>query len=207
MTDTSNPKSTQNPIPLETSKTTPLPQSSMESATTKVSNFVITKQFVLLVLVLLLIYYMYKDYYKVKPGPMIADLPAKPPTPPGGAPTNASPPPKTDKFVAGEEGFTDGITNIPDYSWNDVITQTEIDPGVMENHAAFVNDVRRFSSGANFTSVADDNNNQAYTNFIGLNRPQHVNIGADARQQPDVDESVLKRNTYLRWGSNTAPLW
>jgi len=63
----------------------------------------------------------------------------------------------------------------------------------------FVKDVRRFSSGANFTSVTDDNTNLAFVNFRGLRRPEHVPIGPDARQQPDIDESVLSRNRPLRF--------
>jgi hypothetical protein len=65
----------------------------------------------------------------------------------------------------------------------------------------FVKDVRRFSSGANFTAVTDDNTNTAFTNFVGLRRPEHVQIGSSARQVPDVDESVLQRNKNIRWNS------
>lgn len=87
-----------------------------------------------------------------------------------------------------------------DSSWNDVLKTTELDPATFANHQDFVKDVRRFSSGANFTSVTDDNTNSAFTNFVGLRRPQQVDIGASARQQPDIDQSVLKRNQPLRWG-------
>lgn len=85
-------------------------------------------------------------------------------------------------------------------SWNEVLKTTELDPATFTNHQDFVKDVRRFSSGANFTSVTDDNTNAAFTNFVGLRRPSHVDIGASARQQPDIDQSVLKRNGGLRWG-------
>lgn len=87
-----------------------------------------------------------------------------------------------------------------DANWNDVLKTTELDPATFANHQDFVKDVRRFSSGANFTSVTDDNTNSAFTNFVGLRRPQQVDIGASARQQPDIDQSVLKRNKPLRWG-------
>lgn len=83
--------------------------------------------------------------------------------------------------------------------WDEVIQATEVDPATHASQAEFVRDVRRYSSGANFTAVADDNNNMAYTNFVGLNRPQAVAIGSSARQQPDVDQSVLERNKLLRW--------
>jgi len=83
--------------------------------------------------------------------------------------------------------------------WQDVLQATELDPSTHTNHQAFVADVRRFSSGANFTSVNEDNTNLAFTNYRGLRRPQHVPIGPDARQQPDIDESVLKRNKSLQF--------
>jgi hypothetical protein len=87
-----------------------------------------------------------------------------------------------------------------DMSWGEVLKTSELDPSTFANHQDFVKDVRRFSSGANFTSVTDDNTNSAFTNFVGLRRPQHVDIGASARQQPDIDQSVLKRSAPLRWG-------
>jgi hypothetical protein len=78
---------------------------------------------------------------------------------------------------------------------------TEIDPSTFVNHMDYVKDVRRFSSGANFTSVTDDNTNIDFTNFRGLRRPQAIPnmIGASARQVPDIDENVLLRNKDLRW--------
>lgn len=91
-------------------------------------------------------------------------------------------------------GYADGT------SWDETLKATELDPGTYSNHQNFVKDVRRFSSGANFTSVTDDNTNSAFTNFVGLRRPMGVAIGASARQQPDIDQSVLKRNQPLRWG-------
>ena len=91
-------------------------------------------------------------------------------------------------------GYGDNVT------WDEVLKTTELDPATFANHQDFVKDVRRFSSGANFTSVTDDNTNSAFTNFVGLRRPQQVDIGASARQQPDIDQSVLKRNEPLRWG-------
>lgn len=92
-------------------------------------------------------------------------------------------------------GYEDGA----DMSWDAMIKVTEIDPSIHRNHENFVADVRRFSSGANFTSVADDNTRADYTNFVGLRRPQHVEIMPDARQRPDVETSVLQRNKPLIW--------
>lgn len=90
--------------------------------------------------------------------------------------------------------------NLP---WDEVIQTSELDPSTFINHQEFVKDVRRFSSGANFTSICDDNVNLAYTNFIGLRRPEHVTIGESARQVPDVNEDVLKRNRVFRWNSTS----
>lgn len=84
-------------------------------------------------------------------------------------------------------------------SWTEVIKASELDPSIYANHRDFVKDVRVFSSGANFTSVTDDNTSPAFTNFQGLRRPQHVPVGADARQQISEDETVLQRNRGLYW--------
>src|ERR1700678_3635377 len=80
-----------------------------------------------------------------------------------------------------------GSDNLP---WEEVIQTTELDPSTFTNHNEFVKDVRRFSSGANFTSVTDDNTNLVFTNFIGLRRPSAPldMIGGTARQIPDVSE-------------------
>lgn len=93
--------------------------------------------------------------------------------------------------------------NTGDMSWNETIKSTELDPATFINHQEFVKDVRRFSSGANFTSVADDNTSPVFTNFVGLRRPDAVTIGAGARQVPDIDENVLKRNKVFRWNSTS----
>lgn len=93
-----------------------------------------------------------------------------------------------------------GVGQLP---WDEVIQFTELDPGTMTAHKEFVKDVRRFSSGANFTSVTDDNTNLAFVNFQGLRRPEHVKIGSGSRQIPDVDETVLQRNKVFRWNSTS----
>ena len=87
----------------------------------------------------------------------------------------------------------------PKMSWSEHIAYTDIDPSVHKSHAEFVNETSRWSSGAGFTSTTDDNTNLAFTNYVGLNKPSHVPIGASARQVPDIDESVLMRNDRLRW--------
>lgn len=76
-------------------------------------------------------------------------------------------------------------------------------------HQNFVDDVRRFSSGANFKSVQDDNTG-VITNFVGLRRPppklwttcrtcQHVFIAANTadsvkecyKEHTETDLSIL----------------
>jgi len=78
--------------------------------------------------------------------------------------------------------------------WQNVMAASELDPSTFVNHMDFVKDVRNFSSGAAFTDKDEDSESFVFTNFIGLRRPQHVEIGASARQTVDVNESVLKRN-------------
>jgi hypothetical protein len=87
-----------------------------------------------------------------------------------------------------EQGYGDGAP------WDETLKATELDPSIFANHADFVKDTRTYSSGANFTSVADDNGSTVFTNFIGLRRPQPVPIGDSVREEPDVDETVLGRN-------------
>ena len=100
-------------------------------------------------------------------------------------------------------GQTSDVMTVLGYTgsqpWGEVIKATELDPSTFVNHREFVKDVRRFSSGANFTSVTDDNTNIDFVGFVGLRRPTHVPIGDTARQQPDIDQSVLQRNQRFSW--------
>lgn len=84
-------------------------------------------------------------------------------------------------------------------TWTESLKDSEIDESTLDSHRSFVEDATRFSSGANFTSVTDDNTNAVFTNFQGLRRPQHVPIGESARSIPDIDETVLQRNTQSSW--------
>lgn len=100
-------------------------------------------------------------------------------------------------------GQTSDVLTVLGYTgqqpWDEIVKATELDPSTFVNHNEFVKDVRRFSSGASFTSVADDNTSSDFTNFVGLRRPTHVPIGETARSQPDVDQSVLQRNQRFSW--------
>lgn len=106
--------------------------------------------------------------------------------------------PNVPKRVCGSASYQEDATPMQDLypgsSWTSSIANADVDPSVHDNHAAFVKDTKRFDSGPGFTSVADDNTSAVFTNFVGLRRPQHVPIGDDARQQPDIDQSVLARN-------------
>jgi hypothetical protein len=81
-----------------------------------------------------------------------------------------------------------------DMPWTEYLAATQVDSAMQDSHMNYVADVRRFSSGANFTSVADDNGSPFFTDFRGLRRPEHVPIGDTVRTLPDVDTSVLQRN-------------
>lgn len=85
------------------------------------------------------------------------------------------------------------------FNWGEYITAQDLDPSAFDSQQDFVKDVKRFSSGANFTSTSDDNTSPIFTNFIGLRRPEHVPIGSSARQVPDIDETVLQRTKTFRW--------
>lgn len=90
-------------------------------------------------------------------------------------------------------GYDEGV------SWMDAAAAEDLDESVFASQRDYIKDVTRFSSGANFTSVADDNTNAAFNNFVGLRRPQPVFIGSTARQQPDLDQTVLMRNPDFRF--------
>lgn len=105
--------------------------------------------------------------------------------------------------MADQNAISQGYTGkIP---WDEQIALTELDPGMFQSQADFVKDVRRFSSTSSFTSVADDNTNSDFTNFVGLRRPEAIPnmIGGTARQIPDINETVLTRNKILRWNSTS----
>lgn len=84
--------------------------------------------------------------------------------------------------------------NVP---WDEVMQASELDPSTFVNHMDFVKDVRNFSSGAAFTDKDEDNNSFAFVNFIGLRRPQHVEIGASARQQPDIGDALKRSKPFI----------
>lgn len=79
--------------------------------------------------------------------------------------------------------------------WSTIIEETELEASTKASHREFVQDVlKATSSGPAFTSVLDDNISPTFTNYVGFKKPQFVPIGEGARQVPDVDEHVLKRN-------------
>ncbi len=81
--------------------------------------------------------------------------------------------------------------------YNEIIAEVSLDPSIADSHNQYVANVRQFSSGANFSAISDDNTSPIFTNFIGFSRPQYVEVDETARQVPDIDTSVLKRNKRL----------
>jgi hypothetical protein len=145
--------------------------------------------FIIVILVLLIIF---KD-------PIIAHF-SKPAPAPEAIPE--APLPKSEYMESVDEpDMMTALGYVGSQPWDETIKLTELDPSTFVHHNEFTKDTRRFSSGANFTSVADDNTSDFFTNFQGLRRPQHVPISPFARQQPDVDQTVLMRNKSLRWTS------
>lgn len=96
-------------------------------------------------------------------------------------------------------GYTNGV------SWDEAIKVSELDPSTFINQSEYVKDVRRFSSGANFTSVTDDNTSPTFTNFIGLRRNNAImnQVGQSSRQVPSEDETVLTREKVFRWNATS----
>lgn len=84
-------------------------------------------------------------------------------------------------------------TYAPTYPWEEAI-KADLEPETFENHSEFVDDITKYSSGASFTSVADDNNTWSSVNFVGLRRPYYVPVRESARSIPSEDETVLLRN-------------
>lgn len=101
------------------------------------------------------------------------------------SPLPPSAPTSTTVTPSDEESFID---------WDESILNNSVDKGVVASHAKYVANVRDFSNGASFTQTSDDNTSSIFTNYIGFYRPTYVEVGTTARQVPDVDTTVLKRN-------------
>jgi len=85
------------------------------------------------------------------------------------------------------------------YDWNNVMVATNLDPLVKDSQEKYISEVRQYSSGSNFSAVADDNNSLTFTNWRGFSRPYYVAVEPGARQVPDYDIDVLKRNKHLKF--------
>lgn len=113
---------------------------------------------------------------------------------------------RSHKVVAKLETFAEAPKPKPsapqERSWNDIVQDKSLDPSIKDSHANYVANVRQYSSGANFTSVADDNTSGIFTNFLGFQRPRYVPIDPSARQIPDIDNEVLKRNKHMTFKSD-----
>ena len=94
----------------------------------------------------------------------------------------------------------ESFTN-PEASWSDVAAGMSVEQSVVDSHRQYIANVDKYSSGANFTSVADDNTSGVFTNFLGFSRPYYVEVDPTARQVPSHDTSVFKRNKHMYFGS------
>jgi hypothetical protein len=84
--------------------------------------------------------------------------------------------------------------------WGKELLETQITPELKARHQRdMVNVTPIFGSGAGYSQVADDNNNPAFTNWIGLSRPSYVPILPGARTIPDIDIDVMKRMNSVSW--------
>lgn len=84
------------------------------------------------------------------------------------------------------------------YDWEEQIKDMNLDPSVMESHNEYTEELTRFSSGAGFGSVADDNRTVTDINWVGFHRPQYIPVDPTARQVPSEDVNIYKRNDT--WG-------
>ncbi len=103
-----------------------------------------------------------------------------------------------------KETFVSDITEEeePELDWADISKTVSLDPSIKDSHKKYISNTRQYSSGANFTSISDDNTSGIFTNFLGFSRPKYVPIGEGARQVPDIDSEVLKRNKHLSFQSD-----
>ena len=139
----------------------------------------------LIVAIILVLWYIWhgtKEYFA---------LPAYMQTPPA---TMKMKEPKSEAFdpTFKETGQLMAARGEEDLDWEAVAAASTLEPSVYASHKEYVKDVRKFSSGAGFTSVDDDNLGD-YNNFVGIFRPVYVPEGSTARQVSSTDPGVNKR--------------
>ena len=81
--------------------------------------------------------------------------------------------------------------------WNDISADMTLEKGIIDSHNQYIAETRQFSSGANFSSIADDNNSALSTNYLGLVRPHYIPVRKTATQVSDFDEKIFKRNKHM----------
>jgi hypothetical protein len=113
-----------------------------------------------------------------------------------------TPEPKPILTATVSAGSAENFANPSDITYDDVMKKKSLEDSVVDSHRQYVANTRQFSSGANFTSVADDNNSTLFTNFLGFVRPYKVDILPGARQIPDIDDSVFARNKHMYFKSD-----
>ena len=110
--------------------------------------------------------------------------------------TNKSSVLKKEVSVSKEETVEDPETFVSN-NWQGLMANSNLDPSIIQSHDKYVQNVRQYSSGANFSAISDDNVSPMQTNFIGFSRPRFVEIDPTARQVPDYDHTTLKRNKHM----------
>ena len=103
---------------------------------------------------------------------------------------------KKEVSVSKEETVEDPETFVSN-NWQGLMANSNLDPSIIQSHDKYVQNVRQYSSGANFSAISDDNVSPMQTNFIGFSRPRFVEIDPTARQVPDYDHTTLKRNKHM----------
>jgi hypothetical protein len=99
-----------------------------------------------------------------------------------------------------EEKIVSDITDEETFvsnNWQGSMANYNLEPSIVQSHDKYVQNVRQYSSGANFSAISDDNVSPMQTNFIGFSRPRFVDIDPTARQVPDYDHTTLKRNKHM----------
>lgn len=80
--------------------------------------------------------------------------------------------------------------------WTETIQKLDLDPSVEKSHQKYINNVRQYSSGANFTSIMDDSG-PIFSNYLGFSRPAYIPIDPSNKQVPDHDPEVMLRNRHI----------
>lgn len=102
-----------------------------------------------------------------------------------------------EKIIESNEETPEEPETFVSNNWQGLMANANLDPSIIQSHDKYVQNVRQYSSGANFSAISDDNVSPMQTNYIGFTRPRFVEIDPTARQIPDYDHTTLKRNKHM----------